>query len=75
MAAIIAVSAPGVEGKGAAAVQENARVGRGPGWAAAPTGRLATPEEVAKLIAYLASEPARQITGAAIAIDAGNTAG
>ncbi len=43
--------------------------------AEAPTGRLTTPEEVAKLVAYLASEAARQITGAAIPIDAGNTAG
>ena len=38
-------------------------------------GRLIAPEEVAKLVAYLASEPARQITGAAIPIDAGHTAG
>ncbi len=43
--------------------------------AEAPTGRLTAPEEVAKLVAYLASEAARQITGAAIPIDAGNTAG
>lgn len=43
--------------------------------AAAPTGRMTTPEEVAKLVAFLASEAARQITGAAIPIDAGNTAG
>ncbi len=47
--------------------------------AAAPTGRPTAPEEVAKLvaklIAYLASEAARQIPGAAIPIDAGNTAG
>lgn len=42
---------------------------------AAPTGRLTTPEEVAKLVAYLASGAARQITGAAIPIDAGHTAG
>ncbi len=40
-----------------------------------PTERLTTPEEVAKLVAYLASEAARHITGAAIPIDAGNTAG
>ncbi len=43
--------------------------------AASPTGRMTTPEEVAKLVAYLASDAARQITGAAIPIDAGNTAG
>jgi NAD(P)-dependent dehydrogenase (short-subunit alcohol dehydrogenase family) len=40
-----------------------------------PTGRLIAPEEVAKLVAYLASEPARQITGAAFPIDGGSTAG
>jgi len=43
--------------------------------AQSPTGRLTTPQEVAKLVAFLVSEPARQITGAAIPIDAGNTAG
>ena len=43
--------------------------------AESPTGRLTAPEEVAKLVAYLASEAARQITGAAVPIDAGNTAG
>ncbi len=43
--------------------------------AEAPTGRLTSPEEVAKLVAYLASEAARQITGGAIPIDAGDTAG
>lgn len=40
-----------------------------------PTGRVTTAEEVAALVAYLASDAARQITGAAIPIDGGNTAG
>ncbi len=90
---IIAFSAPGVEGKGAAAHQQKRNGAGGPLWAAvlpregawwaarraataeAPTGRLTTPEEVAKLVASLASEAARQITGGAIPIDAGDTAG
>jgi meso-butanediol dehydrogenase / (S,S)-butanediol dehydrogenase / diacetyl reductase len=38
------------------------------------TGRVTTPEEVAALVAFLASDEARQITGAAIPIDGGNTA-
>ncbi len=38
-------------------------------------GAVAAPEEVAKPGACLASEAARQITGAAIPIDAGNAAG
>ncbi len=90
---IIAFSGPGVEGKGAAALQKKAKQDRGPLWAAvlpregawwaarraataeAPTGRLTSPEEVAKLVASLASEAARQISGGAIPIDAGITAG
>ncbi len=40
-----------------------------------PTGRLTTPQEVAALVAFLACDAARQITGAAIPIDAGHTAG
>lgn len=39
------------------------------------TGRITSPEEVAALVAYLASDDARQITGAAIPIDGGDTAG
>jgi len=40
-----------------------------------PLGRHATPEEVAALFAFLASDEAAYITGAAIPIDAGETAG
>ncbi|MDX1424279.1 MAG: SDR family NAD(P)-dependent oxidoreductase [Kiloniellales bacterium] len=43
--------------------------------AAIPLGRLGHPEEVAKLVAYLASDAAALITGAAIPIDGGTTAG
>jgi NAD(P)-dependent dehydrogenase (short-subunit alcohol dehydrogenase family) len=39
-----------------------------------PTGRVTTPEEVAALVAFLASDGAAQITGAAIPIDGGNSA-
>jgi len=39
------------------------------------TGRVTTSEEVAALVAFLASDAAAQITGAAIPIDGGNTAG
>jgi NAD(P)-dependent dehydrogenase (short-subunit alcohol dehydrogenase family) len=43
--------------------------------AASRTGRVTTPEEVAALVAFLASDEAAQITGAALPIDGGNTAG
>lgn len=43
--------------------------------AASPTGRVTRPAEVAALVVYLASDAARQVTGTAIAIDGGNTAG
>jgi len=38
-------------------------------------GAMAEPEEVANLFAYLASEDAAYVTGAAFAIDGGQTAG
>ena len=43
--------------------------------AAAPLGRIATPGEVAKLVAFLASDGAAYMTGAAVPIDGGNSAG
>jgi NAD(P)-dependent dehydrogenase (short-subunit alcohol dehydrogenase family) len=42
--------------------------------AGSPTGRVTTADEVAALVVYLASDAARQITGAAIPIDGGNSA-
>lgn len=41
----------------------------------APLKRVATPEEIAKAIAYLASHDARFITGVALPIDGGGSAG
>ncbi len=38
------------------------------------TGRVTTAEEVAALVTFLASDSARQITGAAVPIDGGNSA-
>lgn len=39
-----------------------------------PSGRVTTPEDVAAVALFLASEGARQITGAAIPVDGGSTA-
>jgi NAD(P)-dependent dehydrogenase (short-subunit alcohol dehydrogenase family) len=39
-----------------------------------PIGRMATPEEIAKLVLFLASDDSSYITGAAIPIDGGFTA-
>ncbi len=45
-------------------------------WAAKhPLGRIATPEEVARVVLFLASEDSSFITGAAIPVDGGITAG
>ena len=41
----------------------------------APLKRMARPEEIGKAIAYLASDDAGFITGAALSIDGGSTAG
>ncbi|RWM86730.1 MAG: SDR family oxidoreductase, partial [Mesorhizobium sp.] len=40
-----------------------------------PQGRVATPKEIASLTLFLASEGARYITGVAVPIDGGFTAG
>jgi NAD(P)-dependent dehydrogenase (short-subunit alcohol dehydrogenase family) len=40
-----------------------------------PTGRLAAAAEIAALVTFLLSDDARFITGAALAIDGGSTAG
>ena len=42
--------------------------------AQAPNGRVATPEEVAALALFLASDSATHVTGAAIPIDGGGSA-
>ncbi|MBW1713683.1 MAG: SDR family oxidoreductase [Deltaproteobacteria bacterium] len=40
-----------------------------------PLGRMNEPQEVASLVVFLASEPARAITGTTIAVDGGSCAG
>jgi NAD(P)-dependent dehydrogenase (short-subunit alcohol dehydrogenase family) len=45
-----------------------------PGPAPNPTGRVAGPEEIAAFVAFLLSDEAAFITGAALAIDGGSTA-
>ena len=42
--------------------------------ASLPLGRFAQPEEIASLIAYLASDDASYITGATLSIDGGLSA-
>ena len=41
---------------------------------AIPLGRVGTPEQIAGLVVYLASDGAGFITGAAVPIDGGTTA-
>jgi len=45
-----------------------------PGPAPNPTGRVASPAEIASFIAFLLSDESAFITGAALAIDGGSTA-
>jgi enoyl-[acyl-carrier-protein] reductase (NADH) len=40
-----------------------------------PLGRATTPEDVGKMVAFLASDDAGNITGQAITVDAGETTG
>lgn len=49
--------------------------GRRRALAVVPARRIGTPEEVASLVLYLASDDAAFVTGAAVAIDGGKTAG
>ena len=49
--------------------------GRGRAFGVCPARRIASPDEIAELVAYLASDRAAFITGAAVPIDGGKTSG
>lgn len=67
---ILSLAARTYGGEGVSEAQAFARFG-----AAHPLGRIGEPEEVAEMVAYLASDKAAFITGADFRIDGGLTAG